>query len=166
MNTTEIVSVARRVLTAVPYGFLTTSGRAGPSVRMVQHLSIDQDLRVVFGTGRRTRKARELRADATAVYAAGDPATGAAACLYGSANIDDDLSHRRAAWVPELAPFFPAGPDGPEFVLVSLNPSRLEVWSAADRVHPEPFGLSSAVVLRSENGWRGPTATHPPNQDG
>lgn len=166
MDTTEVIVAARRVLATVSYGFLTTVGQNGPSVRMVQHLSVDEDLRVVFGTGRHTRKAGELRADATAVYAVADLATGAAACVYGSGTIDDNLGRRRAAWVPELAPFFPNGPEGPEFVLVTFTPDRVEVWSARDRVHPDPFGLNSAVVVRSGGGWTGPTATHPVTQEG
>jgi general stress protein 26 len=82
-------------------------------------------------------------------------------CLYGTATLDEDLSRRRSAWVPGLAPFVPGGPEDPEFVLVRLDPDRIEVWSEQDRVHPDPFGMASAVVLRSADGWAGPTTTHP-----
>ena len=157
----EVVAAARRVLTTVPYGFFTTLGTTRPSVRMVGCLGIDEDLLVTFGTARHTRKAAELRANATAIYAAADLATGAAVCLYGTATIDEDLSHRRSAWVPGLARFVPGGPEDPEFVLVSLDPDRVEVWSEHDRVHPDPFGMASAVLLRSADGWAGPTTTHP-----
>src|SRR5260370_2330469 len=84
-----------------------------------------------------------------------------AVCLYGTATIDEDLSRRRSAWVPGLARFVPGGPEDPEFVLVSLDPDRVEVWSEHDRVHPDPFGMASAVLLRSARGWAGPTTTHP-----
>jgi general stress protein 26 len=160
----EVVAAARRVLTAVPYGFLTTLGTTRPSVRMVGCLGLDGDLRVTFGTGRHTRKAAELKANATAIYAAADLTTGAAVCLYGTATIDEDLSRRRSAWGPGLERYFPGGPEDPEFVLVSINPDRVEMWSEQDRVHPDPFGMTSAVVLRSADGWAGPTTTGPVNQ--
>ena len=150
----EVVAAARRVLATVPYGFFTTLGAAGPSMRMVGCLGIDEDLRVTFGTGRHTRKAAELRANATAIYAAADLTTGAAVCLYGTATIDEDLSRRRSAWVPGLARFVPGGPEDPEFVLVLIDPDRVEVWSEQDRVHPDPFGMASAVVRRSAGAVR------------
>ena len=156
----EVVAAARRVLTTVPYGFFTTLGTTRPSVRMVGYLDIDEDLRVTFATGRHTRKVAELKANATAIYAAADLATGAAVCLYGTATIDDDLSRRRSAWSPGLARFV-SGPEDPEFVLVSIDPDRVEMWSEQDQVHPDPFGMASAVVLRSADGWEGPTTTHP-----
>lgn len=156
MEVTQIVAAARRVLAATPYGFLTTMGPGGPSVRLVQHLNVDEDLRVIFGTGRHTRKAAELQANPGAVYAAADPATRAAVCLYGEAAIDEDLDHRRAGWIPELERYFPHGPGGPEFVLVSIRPHRIEAWSAHDRIHPDPLGQSSAVAIRSGAGWAGP----------
>jgi len=161
VEATEVVAAARRVLTTVPYGFLTTLGTTRPSVRMVGYLGIDEDLRVTFGTGRHTRKAAELKANATAIYSAADLTTGAAVCLYGTATIDEDISRRRSAWRPGLARFVPGGPEDPEFVLVSIDPDRVEMWSEQDRVHPDPFGMASAVVLRSAGGWVGPTTTHP-----
>jgi len=161
VEATEVVVAARRVLTTVPYGFLTTLGTTRPSVRMVGYLGIDEDLRVTFGTGRHTRKAAELKANATAIYSAADLTTGAAVCLYGTATIDEDISRRRSAWRPGLARFVPGGPEDPEFVLVSIDPDRVEMWSEQDRVHPDPFGMASAVVLRSAGGWVGPTTTHP-----
>lgn len=161
MDVTQIVDAARRVLAAAPYGFITTIGPAGPSVRLVQHLSVGADLRVVFGTGRHTRKAAELRANPSAVYAAADPATRAAVSLYGEGVIDEDLDHRRAEWIPGFARWFPGGPEEPGFILVSITPSRIEVWSAHDQVHPDPPALSSAVAIRTGTGWAGPAATHP-----
>src|SRR5215472_8268629 len=88
-------------------------------------------------------------------------AHGGAVCLYGTATIDEDLNRRRSAWVPGLARFVPGGPEDPEFVLVSIDPDRVEVWSEQDRVAPDPFGMASAVVLRSADSWAGPTTTHP-----
>lgn len=161
MDATHVVAVARRVLAAGPYGFLTTWTQAGPSVRLVQHLSIADDLSVVFATERGTRKEREIAINPRVVYAVEDARTRSAVSLYGEATLDDDPDHRRALWTPEFTQYFPDSPTGPNFVLVSITPDRAEVWSRDDAILPDPVGRSSAVVTRTGTGWAGPTGTHP-----
>ncbi|HZC51188.1 MAG TPA: pyridoxamine 5'-phosphate oxidase family protein, partial [Mycobacterium sp.] len=152
MDAAAVIDAARRVLTDVQLGFLTTSGTTGPSVRMVGHLSVDERLRVVFGTARSTRKVAELRADPAVVYAVGDDRS--AACLYGTATLDEDVDHRRAAWGPDLARYF-SGPEDAEFVLVVIDPDRVEVWSEPERIYTGPNGLTVAVATRSGDKWAG-----------
>lgn len=48
-----------------------------------------------------------------------------------------------------------------EFVLVTIQTQRVEVWSAGEKIHPVPFGLSSSVLTRSGEDWLGPDVTHP-----
>lgn len=156
-----IIGAARRILTDAQLGFLTTSGTTGPSVRMVGHLSVDERLRVVFATARSTRKVAELRADPAVVYAAGDDRS--AACLYGTATLDEDVDHRRAAWGPDLARYF-HGPDDAELVLVVIDPDRVEAWSEPERIYTGPNGLTVAVATRSGDRWEGPSSTYPPPQ--
>jgi len=163
MKTTDVLTAARRILKTVEFGFLVTEGETRASVRMVGALHIDGDLRITFASAARTRKARELRSNQTAIYSVadivpGDSTIGAAVCLYGTATIDEDLSHRRAAWSPGLARWFPDGPDGSGFILVGLVPDRIEVWSVQDGIVPEP-GPASAVLTRSASGWSRPTTT-------
>lgn len=115
MDVTAVLAAARRVLAASPYGFLTTSGPTGPSVRMVEHLSVDENLQVVFGTERGTRKEREIAANPEVVYAVADPATRAAVCLYGEATAAPRSPPTRQ----------PAGPDPPERTRERGRPARL-----------------------------------------
>lgn len=156
-----ILTAAQRILDANRYGFLTTLGEGGPSSRLVQHLRFDNDLRVIFGTGGHTRKAHEIRADPTVVYSVADPMGKAAVSLYGRASIDEDVQHRRAAWIAGLDEYFRGGPEDPEFVLIAISTQRVEVWSKHDRIHPAPLGQSCAVAVRGSDGWIDRGGTHP-----
>lgn len=71
-------------------------------------------------------------------------------CLYGSAAIDEDVDHRRAAWGPDLARYF-HGPDDAEFVLVVIDADRVEVWSEPERIHTGPNLLTVARVTRARD---------------
>lgn len=157
-DATAVVAAARRILGETRVGFLTTNGTAGPTVRMVGHIRVDEDLRVVFATMRSTRKIVELSADPAVVYSAGDDRS--AACLYGTASIDEDLEHRRAAWGRDLVPYF-SGPEDSEYVLVVVRPHRIEVWSEPERIWTGPNDLIVAAVTRSGGGWVGPSSTYP-----
>lgn len=163
MDVTQVLATAQRVLAADPYGFLTTWTDAGPSVRLVQHLRVDDDFGIVFATERGTRKERQIAVNPRVVYSVSDTATRSAVSLYGKAALDDDPDHRRTLWTPEFLQYFPDSPVGPNFVFISITPDRLEVWSRDDKILPDPVGRSSAVLTRTDAGWTGPTGTHPSN---
>ena len=42
-----------------------------------------------------------------------------------------------------------------------MDAERVEIWSFADGIHPAPFGLSSASIRRTADGWTAPVGTHP-----
>ncbi len=150
-----VVALAHAVLRASPYGFLATTGPdAAPRVRLVQHLAVDDDLRVWVGTSPRSRKAADVAARAEAVaYACEDRDAFAYVSLRGEARLVEDLDERVARWTPGLETFFPGGPRGDDFVLVSLAVDRVELMSFAAGVHPDPYGLVPAVAVRSGDGW-------------
>lgn len=155
-----IIEAARRITLATPYGFLTTTGDQ-IQTRLVQHLDIADDCRITFSTGPGTRKAESIRQQPSVSYAVYDPDTQAAAAIYGNARFDDDIDRRQALWTDDLAPFFPDGPTADGFVLVTIDPSRVEVWSVPDELAPAPFGLSSIVIEQTSGGWTEATGTHP-----
>lgn len=41
----------------------------------------------------------------------------------------------------------------PQYVLIQVVPSRLEVMSVARQVTPAPFGLCPAVLVRRGDAW-------------
>ena len=162
LDTEAVLAAGRRIAAVNRYGFLATSdARGGPSVRMVQHLEVSDNLDVAFSTSPTTRKAAELRASPDVAYSIADESGGAAVTIYGPVTLGHDSERRRALWLDELELFFPGGPDSDDFLIVEIAAARVEVWSFADGIHPPPFGLNSASILRTAVGWTTPTGTHP-----
>lgn len=156
----EVLNAARRIALAARHGFLTTVAD-GIETRLVQHLEVAQDCQITFSTGPETRKAASIRLDPVVSYAMHDRETRAAATLYGSARLVDDLERRQELWIDELGRFFPNGPSSDDFVLVTIQPERIEVWSVEDELAPKPFGLNSVAISLCDGLWQQPTGTYP-----
>jgi general stress protein 26 len=156
MDTSEtLLDVARRLLAAAPCGFFVTAEPQGPpSGRLVQHLEVTDDLTVTFSTSPTTRKAERAAATGTATYLVEDRDCLAYVSLSGQARLDDDLELRRRLWYEGLRDFFPEGPEGSDFVLVVLSTDRVELVSIADKIHPDPYGLVPAVLVRDHDAWQ------------
>lgn len=146
MTARPLVEVARQVLTSWPYGVLGTAVGDRPKARLVQHLCVDDDLSVWIGTSPRSRKVATLEVAPAATYTVEDRDRFAYVTLSGSASVVRDAASAAAHWTEDLRPFFPAGPQGDDFVLVRLKPETVELMSFADGVHPPPYGLVPAVL--------------------
>lgn len=138
-----------------PYGFAVTAEEVGPpSGRLVQHLAIGSDAVLVFSTSPSTRKARRTVASGQMTYLVEDRRRFAYVALSGSARLETDLEERVRHWDEGLRAFFPDGPGGDDFVLVVVEPERIELWSAVDGVHPDPYGLAAATLARAGGEWQ------------
>ena len=150
----DLLANVLRLLRRTPYGFLVShADDGGVSARLVQHLAVEDDGRTWIGTSPRSRKAREIDMNPEVAYACEDRTSFAYASLVGQARLVDDDDQRVACWSDGLATFFPDGPTGDDFVLVEVVPRRIEVMDFARAVHPEPFGLAPAVLVRRGHGW-------------
>ncbi len=159
-----VIEAARRVVRHSTYGWITTGPvDADPPVttRVVQRLEVTADLEIAFGTSPRTRKAEEIRSNPHVVWSSLDPDRGAAVAVYGTARLNEDPARARALWRDDLLAYFPGGATGGDFVVVEIEPTRAEVWSFADGIHPLPMGLSSAVAVRSDGVWADAPDTFP-----
>lgn len=154
-----LVAIALRLVRDAPYGFVVIAeARGAPTGRLVQHLEVTDELVVRFGTSPRSRKARRIASTGAVTYLVEARERFAYVSITGPAQLVDDLSERQRLWEEGLRAFFPDGPDGADFVLVEIEPERVELWSLADHVHPDPFGLVPAAVVRDARGW---TAVEP-----
>jgi general stress protein 26 len=155
VDAARLTELALEIVRSNPYGFVVTAEESGPpSGRLVQHLAVDGQGRVVFSTSPATRKARRIEAAGEVTYLVEDRQRFAYVSLSGRAEIETSLAARREHWDEGLRAFFPAGPDGDDFVLVVLNTQRIEMWSATDGPHPDPYGLAAATVVRTDVGWQ------------
>ncbi|MFF7249177.1 pyridoxamine 5'-phosphate oxidase family protein [Embleya sp. NPDC008237] len=121
-------------------------GAAGaPNVRLVQHLAVDDDATIRIGTSPRSRKAIDLVARPEVSYSVEDRAAVAYATFYGRAELICTGPELMDHWDETLRPFFPAGPTGGDFALIRLVPHRVELIDFTAGIHPDPYGLVSAV---------------------
>ncbi len=154
----ELIALATELLRTNPYGFLVTDGTGGPHARLVQHLAVEDDLTIWVGTSPRSRKAQEIGSGGRAAFAVEDRSAFAYVSLTGPARVVADEDERAARWVAGLETFFPEGPQGDDFVLIALRPERVELMDFAAGVHPDPYGLVPAVLVRDGTGWRSAAA--------
>jgi len=150
----DLMKIAVETLRAHPFGFLSTLGRDRVHTRLVEHLAIDDDLGVWIGTSPRSRKVAQVAGRPEVTYAVEDREGAGAVTLQARARVVTDERERAARWRDDIAPFFPGGPRGDDFVLLALRPYRIEVMSFAQGVHPEPYGLVPAVAAWDGEGWR------------
>jgi len=149
----QVVALAVQAVRSHPYGWLVTAGEPAPAARLVQHLTVDDDAVLQIGTSPRSRKVRQVGDGRWATYAVENRSSFAYASLTGPCHLVTDQVERDRAWVSELELFFPAGPGGDDFVLVRIEPQRVEVTDFAAGVHPDPYGLVPQVVERTGDGW-------------
>jgi general stress protein 26 len=149
----RVLRAARATMARKKYCLLATAGEDGIDARVLQPFAPGPDLEVWLGTGRRSRKVAQLRADprATLVYQDDDKA--ACVVLVGRAQVLEDLAERRRRFKPLWWAFWPEGPEGDDYVLLRFAPERIEVWDASRGITPEPFGLRSAKLVRRGDTW-------------
>jgi len=150
----DLLKIVRATLRDHTFGFLSTLGRDRVHTRLVEHLAVDDDLGVWLGTSPRSRKVAQVAARPEVTYAVEDREGVGAVTLQARTRIVIGERERTARWRDDLAPFFPGGPRGDDFVLLALRPYRVEVMSFAQGVHPEPYGLVPAVAAWDGEGWR------------
>ena len=73
--------------------------------------------------------------------------------LLGRATVVGEVEAKRAIWRPDMHRFHPGGPEDPNNVLVQFATDRIEMYSGARDVAPEPRGFSAAVLVRTDSGW-------------
>ncbi|MFB8008872.1 pyridoxamine 5'-phosphate oxidase family protein [Nocardia sp. NPDC056000] len=147
-HTAELFEIAAALLRANTYGFLITIGDEIPNARLVQHVGLDDDGTIWIGTSPKSRKAADIAAHPKVTYAVQDRDTPAYVSVHATAEIVDDLATRKERWINGFEKFFPAGPDGDDFVLLRLRPHAVEVMDFARQIHPDPFGLLPARAVR------------------
>jgi general stress protein 26 len=149
----RVIRAARAVMRSKRFCVLVTDGPDGADARVVQPFRPDADLVVHIGTSPRTRKAREVRESGRVVLVYERDRDGACIVAHCAAQIIEDPAVRRRYFMPLWAAFWPDGPDH-DFVVIRCEPDRLEVWDARRAITPPPFGLRSAQLRRTEDGWQ------------
>jgi general stress protein 26 len=151
----DVLRAARAIVGRVRYCMaVTPAADGGTNARVVGTFPPGEDWSVAFVTSARSRKAAEIGRTGLLTLAYQHDATGAYVALVGRARLDADPASKARLWIPSLDEWFPAGRDDPDAVVVRFAAERIEVWSLADGIMPEPRGLRAAVLRREGGAWR------------
>ena len=164
MQIDAILEAARVVVAANTWCFAVTLAADGaPHARLIQPGQLQPDWSLRFLSDARSRKVQELRRDPRLTLAWQHDAERAYVTLLGRAAVNADVMAKRAIWRPETYRWHPGGPEDPNNVLVRFTADRIELYSGARDVAPEPRGFSAAVLVRTASGWR-QEASFPPGR--
>src|SRR5262249_13412923 len=109
---------------------------------------------VRFATHRLSRKSAEIERSGRLTLAYQYDAGSAYVSLIGRAAIREDVAAKTASWNDLADKWFPGGPTDPNVVYVDFTAERIELWSTADGVVPDPVrGLWAAVLVRDGADW-------------
>ena len=149
----DVLRAARATMKRKTFCVLATQGEHGVAARVLQPFPPEEDLVVWLGTSRSSRKVAELERDPRATLVYEDDDKGACVVLAGTITVVDTLAEREARFHATWFAFWPEGPRSDDYVLLRFEPSRIEVWDAARRITPEPFGLASMHLVKRGDGW-------------
>lgn len=112
--------------------FATVTPDGKPWVRYVVAMADPADMTIRFATFANARKVQQIKAN-PAVHLTGGATDLMSAAPYvqveGTAQLIQEKKKLHAAWNDMLANYF-QGPDDPNYALIEITPSRIELWGA------------------------------------
>ncbi|MBR0779665.1 pyridoxamine 5'-phosphate oxidase family protein [Bradyrhizobium diazoefficiens] len=155
MQTEKLLQIAREIIAGVPACLaITVDSHGDANARVVNPAPLSDIWTVRFATDRRSRKVAEIERSGRLTLAYQNDADKAYVSLIGRAAVGEDIAAKLAGWGPLASKWFPGGPTDPNVVHVELFAERIELWSVAKEVVPDPVrGLWAAVLIRDGAGW-------------
>jgi general stress protein 26 len=119
----KALEVLKRYNTAM----LVTHGADGLDARPMQIARMEEDGRLWFLSGERSRKVDELNADSSALVVCQED-RGSYISVRGTARVLADRARARDLWQEPYRVWFPGGPDDPDLVVIDFDPEWAEYW--------------------------------------
>jgi general stress protein 26 len=143
----RVLAAAKEIMATVRYCTFITIGPDGqPQARVVDAVAPDSAFVVWIGTNQVTRKVADVRRDPRVTLMYFNEAGQEYVTLVGRAVIDDDMAHKAAHWKPSWGMMVKDGHRGPDFALIRVQPSRLEVSSVKRGIFNDPVNWKPAIV--------------------
>ncbi len=158
-NTTldHCINVAQHLRNKAKYCFLISNGNDGwCSTRLVQPIfkKNHSSFTIGIGTHPESKKVQELWLNNKVTLAFENTREDASLVIYGKAFIETEIDVKRQYWQKVWKMFFPGGFKSKDYVVLRVEPQRMEVLSFKQNITPEPFGLKSvALELNQEKQW-------------
>ncbi len=148
------LDVARMMLKKAKYAHLISHNENGwSSARLIQPI-VDLDNFVIWiGTHPNLRKVSEVRQDNKVTLAFMDEKEDANLIVYGEAHVETALAMKKSHWKGTWRLFFPDGPASDNYVVIRVDPMRMEIMNFKHNVVQAPFGLKPAVLVKKNRQW-------------
>ena len=135
----KVIMAAREIMSAVRYSTLVTIGVGGhPQARIVDAFAPDSALTVWIATNPATRRVAEIARDPRVTLMYFSPTTFEYVTLIGTAVLDSNVTHKAAYWKPDWARLYKDENRGPDYLLIKVTPSRIEVVSMRRGIANDP----------------------------
>ena len=124
------LAVAREIIAAARYATLATvAGSHDPRARIVEPFPPDAGFAIFVATNPRSRKVAELQRVPQVTLLYFNAAGAEYVAVRGTATLVRDPEVKAAHWKDEWATFYEGGPRGPNYLLIKVSPSQLEIVS-------------------------------------
>lgn len=126
----RVIAAATDVMQTARYATLITIGDDGhPQARIVDPFAPDEEFTIWIATNPLTRKVGEIGRDPRVTLLYFNPAAAEYVTVLGTATLVADSAERARHWKEEWTAFYKDGPRGDDFLLIRVQPTRLEVVS-------------------------------------
>jgi general stress protein 26 len=142
-----VLAVARSVMQAAGYCALITvdpDGRA--QARTMDPFPPEDELTVWMATTAASRKVAEIRGNPRVTLFFFDPKSAGAVTIVGEARLIDDAGEKARRWKPSWSRFYKQANRGPDYLLIRVQPLRLEVVSEAHGLPGDPLTWRAVVI--------------------
>lgn len=125
---------------------VTLDAEGAPQARLMDAFPPEADLTVWLATNPRTRKVGEIRRDprVTLFYLA--PGGAGYVSLHGLASLVEDPAEKAKHWKPGWKSFYKEENRGPDYLLIRVRPTRLEIVSAKHGIATAPDAWAPAIL--------------------
>lgn len=142
-----VITAARQVIDAARYATLVTlDGQGHPQARIVDPFVPDVDFTVWVATNARSRKVAEIARDRRITLTYFDRGGQHYVTVIGTAGLVRDPVEKAKRWKDEWATFYSNGPRGDDYVLIRIQPTRLEVVAPSLGMNNDPTTWRPVII--------------------
>ncbi len=141
------VLAAVDIMREARYATLVTIGEDGhPEARIVDPFYPEADLTIWIATHPRTRKVGEIKRDPVVTLLYFNASGLEYVTVVGSAELVSDPAEKARHWKQEWADYYKEGSRGPDYLLIRVIPTRLEVVSPNRGLFNDPDTWLPVIV--------------------
>ncbi len=146
-QTTDDLEKIAELIGDIKFAMLTTVASDGSlRSRPLSTLKMDTQARLWFFTSLSSPKMDEIREDTRVGLTYERPDKQDYVSISGTAEVTRDKEKMKEMWTPWIKPWFPAGLDDPDLVLLKVSIDEAEYWDAPGSAIMRAYGFVKAMT--------------------